>query len=325
MAASTPAATMERKRARGLGEGRRGRSACEGQEPLTPRPWKVAHEFGQAGFEFLARTWALKRPMPKNTASAPFSTAARTQSHSPAGARTSGLRREDIRLVADTWTGRQFARPGKSSSGPGPAWRRFRIAPGALPALIGPMSEQLEEIFRMQSALNQRIGVSLRRRTGRGEERSGSQLHPRDAAGTRRTGRLRAVEVVGQDTRSSTSRTPGSRWSICFHFLVSLAQTLGMSAEDVYQAYLKKNAVNHQRQDSGYVKKDENDSRHIVPRFPCPAPPPAAPASPSSRAGRYPGDRHPRHDHLRPLQGRQRPAATSPSPRARSRRSPRLP
>jgi len=26
---------------------------------------------------------------------------------------------------------------------------------------------------------------------------------------------------------------------------------------------LKKNAVNHQRQDSGYVKKDETDSKHI--------------------------------------------------------------
>jgi dimeric dUTPase (all-alpha-NTP-PPase superfamily) len=48
-----------------------------------------------------------------------------------------------------------------------------------------------------------------------------------------------------------------------FHFLVSLAQTLGMTADDVYQAYLKKNAVNHQRQDSGYVKKDEADSKHI--------------------------------------------------------------
>jgi dimeric dUTPase (all-alpha-NTP-PPase superfamily) len=48
-----------------------------------------------------------------------------------------------------------------------------------------------------------------------------------------------------------------------FHFLVSLAQTLGMSADDVYQAYLKKNAVNHQRQGSGYVKKDEADSKHI--------------------------------------------------------------
>ena len=48
-----------------------------------------------------------------------------------------------------------------------------------------------------------------------------------------------------------------------FHFLVSLAQTPGMSADDVYQAYLKKNQVNHQRQDSGYAKKDEADSKHI--------------------------------------------------------------
>lgn len=48
-----------------------------------------------------------------------------------------------------------------------------------------------------------------------------------------------------------------------FHFLVSLAQVLGMTADDVYQAYLKKNQVNHNRQDSGYVKKDEQDSSHI--------------------------------------------------------------
>ena len=48
-----------------------------------------------------------------------------------------------------------------------------------------------------------------------------------------------------------------------FHFLISLAQTLGMSADDVYQAYVKKNKVNHERQDSGYKEKDEGDSRHI--------------------------------------------------------------
>ena len=48
-----------------------------------------------------------------------------------------------------------------------------------------------------------------------------------------------------------------------FHFLISLAQVLGMTAEDVHQAYLKKNEVNHQRQDSGYSSKDEEDSRHI--------------------------------------------------------------
>jgi len=42
-----------------------------------------------------------------------------------------------------------------------------------------------------------------------------------------------------------------------------LGQVLGMTADDVYQAYLKKNQVNHERQDSGYESKDEEDSRHI--------------------------------------------------------------
>ena len=47
------------------------------------------------------------------------------------------------------------------------------------------------------------------------------------------------------------------------HFLISLAQVLGMSADDVFQAYVKKNAVNFQRQETGYARKDESDSRHI--------------------------------------------------------------
>lgn len=48
-----------------------------------------------------------------------------------------------------------------------------------------------------------------------------------------------------------------------FHFLISLAQVLGMSADDVFQAYVKKNAVNFQRQESGYLVKDSQDSKHI--------------------------------------------------------------
>ena len=48
-----------------------------------------------------------------------------------------------------------------------------------------------------------------------------------------------------------------------FHFLISLAQVMGMTPEDVYEAYVKKNAVNHQRQENGYANKDEADSRHI--------------------------------------------------------------
>ena len=48
-----------------------------------------------------------------------------------------------------------------------------------------------------------------------------------------------------------------------FHFLISLAQVLGMDADEVYKIYLKKNEVNLQRQDSGYTEKDESDTRHI--------------------------------------------------------------
>ena len=47
------------------------------------------------------------------------------------------------------------------------------------------------------------------------------------------------------------------------HFLISMAQVLGMSADDLFQAYLKKNEVNLRRQDSGYTQKDATDSAHI--------------------------------------------------------------
>ena len=39
------------------------------------------------------------------------------------------------------------------------------------------------------------------------------------------------------------------------HFAICLAQTLGMSAEDLFDTYMKKNAVNFQRQDDGYSEK----------------------------------------------------------------------
>ena len=48
-----------------------------------------------------------------------------------------------------------------------------------------------------------------------------------------------------------------------FHFLISLAQVLGMSADDVFNAYVRKNEVNFKRQETGYTVKDEHDSKHI--------------------------------------------------------------
>lgn len=122
--------------------------------------------------------------------------------------------------------------------------------------------DKLEEIFRMQDALNRRIGVNLPPST---DEEKAKWI-------------LNYTRAMQQETAELIDSVPWKWWAKyqkfdeqnakvevvdLFHFLVSLAQTLGMTPDDVYQAYLKKNAVNHARQESGYVKKDESDSKHI--------------------------------------------------------------
>jgi dimeric dUTPase (all-alpha-NTP-PPase superfamily) len=47
------------------------------------------------------------------------------------------------------------------------------------------------------------------------------------------------------------------------HFWVSACQVMGLSAEDVFRMYMQKNAINAQRQDRGYVSKDESENRTI--------------------------------------------------------------
>ncbi len=47
------------------------------------------------------------------------------------------------------------------------------------------------------------------------------------------------------------------------HFIVAIAQTLGMSADDVFKTFKEKNLINHKRQDAGYQVKKEDDCRHI--------------------------------------------------------------
>lgn len=48
-----------------------------------------------------------------------------------------------------------------------------------------------------------------------------------------------------------------------FHFLISLAQVVGMSAEDVHDIYMQKNKLNFERQESGYTEKNESDNLDI--------------------------------------------------------------
>ena len=122
--------------------------------------------------------------------------------------------------------------------------------------------DQLRELFRMQKALNERIGV----RTDEFNDEQKTEWV------------LNYCRAMSQELAELTDSVPWKWWAKyqkldeqnarvevvdLFHFLISLAQTLGMSADDVFAAYVKKNEVNFQRQDSGYTEKNEDDSRHI--------------------------------------------------------------
>jgi dimeric dUTPase (all-alpha-NTP-PPase superfamily) len=122
--------------------------------------------------------------------------------------------------------------------------------------------DQLRELFRMQKALNERIGVHTEGMT--------------DEEKTRWI--LNYTRAMSQELAELNDSVPWKWWAKyqkfdlqnarvevvdLFHFLISSAQVLGMSADDLFEAYVKKNAVNFKRQESGYTVKDEQDSRHI--------------------------------------------------------------
>jgi dimeric dUTPase (all-alpha-NTP-PPase superfamily) len=130
--------------------------------------------------------------------------------------------------------------------------------------ILFPMDnlDQLHELFRMQQALNERIGV---RTDGMSEAEKTKWI-------------LNYCRAMTQEIAELTDSVPWKWWAKyqkfdeqnarvevvdLFHFLISLAQVLGMSAEDIFDAYCKKNEVNFKRQESGYSVKDEADSKHI--------------------------------------------------------------
>lgn len=124
-------------------------------------------------------------------------------------------------------------------------------------------ADKLEEIFRMQKALNARIGV-----------------HPDTMTEEERiTWTLNYCRALSQELAELTDSVPWKWWAKyqtfdqqnarvevvdMIHFVVSLAQVLGLSAEDVFTLYMKKNEVNFKRQDDGYEKKDESDNKEVT-------------------------------------------------------------
>lgn len=124
------------------------------------------------------------------------------------------------------------------------------------------MKDQLHELFRLQHELNYKIGIET--------------YNLSDEEKVERV--LQFCRAMSQEVAELTDSVPWKWWSKhqkldlqnakvevidILHFLISTAQALGMSADDVFEAYTKKHKVNLNRQKSGYETKDNEDCSHI--------------------------------------------------------------
>ncbi len=122
--------------------------------------------------------------------------------------------------------------------------------------------DMLQDLFDKQMSLNQRIGVNPSEMT---EEEQTKWV-------------LNYTRAASQEMAELIDSVPWKWWAKyqefdlqnakvevvdLFHFIISLAQVLGMDAQDVHDLYNKKNKLNFKRQDDGYAVKDENDNREL--------------------------------------------------------------
>jgi dimeric dUTPase (all-alpha-NTP-PPase superfamily) len=129
-------------------------------------------------------------------------------------------------------------------------------------AAVAEKMDRLDEIFAMQAKLSARLGV-------RSEDLS---------EGEKIEWILKYSRALQQEIAELVDSVPWKWWAKyqnfdrqnarvevidILHFLISIAQILGMTSDDFFEAYRKKNDINHKRQDSGYSVKDESDSREI--------------------------------------------------------------
>lgn len=146
-------------------------------------------------------------------------------------------------------------------------------------------NDKLEQLFALQGTLNDRIFAKKDIRDNEGKtltmaalmaEAKRENLGPNTKVNEWLGKYLTALEDESRELREELL---WKWWSKDFldmqnirveivdqlHFWISLALTAGMDAETVFSLYMQKNAVNHQRQESGYSKatKDEADNRNL--------------------------------------------------------------
>lgn len=147
------------------------------------------------------------------------------------------------------------------------------------------MADMLVHIFEIQEQLNDHTFARNNLRTTGGElltiaavreALEAQQLGPNDLPNLWLRNYLRALQEEARELERDLLWKWWSKDVIAvqnirvelvdlLHFLVSLAQCAGLSAEDFYRLYLKKNQVNFQRQEQNYSQatKDESDNRDI--------------------------------------------------------------
>jgi len=122
--------------------------------------------------------------------------------------------------------------------------------------------DKLEAIFYLQKLLNRRIGVE----TDKMDEAQRQQWL------------LNYCRAMGQEVAELTDCVPWKWWASyqkfdkqnarveivdLLHFLISLAQVMEITPDELFEAYTKKHRVNLTRQESGYTAKDEHDSKGV--------------------------------------------------------------
>ncbi len=148
-------------------------------------------------------------------------------------------------------------------------------------------SDRLQTIFSLQETLNDRIFAKKEIRDHQGnllnmaylreQANSGQGLGPNSETNEWLGKYLEALNDEGRELKEELLWKWWSKDNLNlqnirveiidqFHFWISLALTAGLDAEKVYQIYMQKNQVNHDRQSQDYSKKNKNeeDNRPII-------------------------------------------------------------
>jgi dimeric dUTPase (all-alpha-NTP-PPase superfamily) len=142
-------------------------------------------------------------------------------------------------------------------------------------------SDKLSQLFALQSELNDRIFAKkdIRDREGkvlnmaalRAEARSGEPLGPNTIVNDWLGKYLTALDDESRELREELLWKWWSKDHLDLqnirveiidqlHFWISLALTAGLSADEVFETYMQKNAVNHARQENDYSRANKNEA-----------------------------------------------------------------